>query len=124
MKLSQGGLQIGFDEPLREPMERLAIDVSMGGGQMTMIGNASPAILDVEFSMGGAELDLRGQWVQDAMITIDTKMSGALVRLPRDVLIEGIDREGLTVEENAETRPPKLIFEITTDGRGELEFID
>ena len=105
-------------------MERLVIDFSMGGGQMASIGNASPATLDVEFSMGGAELDLRGRWVQDSMITIDTKMSGAVVRLPRDVLIEGIDRGGLTIEEGTETRPPKLTFEVTTDERGDLQFID
>jgi hypothetical protein len=122
--LAQGALQLTFDEPLREPMERLAIDFSMGGGQMTSIGNASPAVLDLEISMGGAEIDLRGQWVQDAMIHLDTRMSGALVRLPRGVLIEGIDREGLTVEESAEVDPPKLTFEIRADDRGDIEFID
>ena len=122
--LEQGGLQLTFDEPLREPMERLSIDFSMGGGQLTSIGNASPAILDLEISMGGAEIDLRGHWVQDAMINLDTRMSGALVRLPRGVLIEGIDREGLTVEENAEVNPPKLTFEIRGDDRGDIEFID
>ncbi len=105
-------------------MERLVLDFSMGGGQMTGIGNASPAALDVEFSMGGAELDLRGQWLRDSMISIDTSMSGAVVRLPRDVLIEGIDRGGLTVEGEGETRPPKLTFEVTTDDRGDLQFID
>jgi len=124
VSLEQGGLQLAFDEPLREPMERLAIDFSMGGGQLTSIGNASPAVLDLEFSMGGAEIDLRGEWVQDAMITLDTRMSGALVRLPREVLLEGIDREGLTVEEGLEVRPPKLTFEIKSDDRGDIEFID
>ena len=124
VRLEQGGLQLTFDEPLREPMDRLTIDFSMGGGQLTSIGNASPAVLDLELSMGGAEIDLRGQWVQDALITLDTRMSGALVSLPREVLIEGIDRDGLTIEEGTETRPPKLTFEITSDDRGDIEFID
>ena len=124
IKLEQGGLQLSFDEPLREPMDRLAIDFSMGGGQMAMLGNASPAILDLELSMGGAEIDLRGNWIQDATISLDTRMGGALVRLPREVLIEGIDREGLTIEETGETRPPRLTFEISADDRGDVEFID
>lgn len=91
---------------------------------MVSIGNASPAVLDLELSMGGAEIDLRGNWIQDATIHLDTRMGGALVRLPREVLIEGIDREGLTVEESAETRPPKLTFQISDDDRGDVEFID
>jgi hypothetical protein len=122
--LEQGGLQLTFDEPLREPMERLSIEFSMGGGQLTSIGNASPAVLDLEFSMGGAEIDLRGRWVQDATINLDTRMSGALVRLPREVLIEGIPREGLTIQEEFEIRPPKLTFEIKGDDRGDIEFIN
>jgi hypothetical protein len=122
--LKQGALQLTFDEPLREPMERLAIDFSMGGGEMGSIGNASPANLDLDISMGGAEIDLRGPWSQDAAIRLKTRMSGALVRLPRDVLIEGIEGKGLTVEEPTEIRPPKLVFEIDADDRGDLEFID
>jgi hypothetical protein len=124
IRLDQGGIQLGFDEPLREPMDRLAIDFSMGGGEMTMLGNASPAVLDLELSMGGAEIDLRGNWIQDATIRLDTRMGRALVRLPRDVLIEGIDREGLNVEETGETRPPRLTFEISADDRQDVDFID
>ena len=124
VRLEQGGFQLSFDEPLREPMDRLAIDFSMGGGQKAMIGNASPAVLDLEISMGGAEIDLRGQWAQDSAIALDTRISGALVRLPREVLIEGIDREGLTVEKDAEVRLPKLTFDISADDLGDVDFID
>jgi hypothetical protein len=122
--LKQGGIRLTVDEPLREPMERLAIDFSMGGGQVSRLGNASPKQLDLEFSMGGGEVDLRGAWVQDSKITIDMSMGGAVVRLPRDVLVEGVDKGGLSLEEVGEIAPPKLTIEVTGGDSGDIEFID
>jgi hypothetical protein len=124
LDFNQGALEVGFSEPLRAPMEELKIEISMGAIEAASLGNASPAVLDVEFSMGGAEIDLRGQWVQDSQISIDHRMGGGIVRLPDNVLIEGLDRGGLRVEPQAEIKPPTLTFSVSSDNPDNLEFID
>ena len=74
--------------------------------------------------MGGGDIDLRGRWVQDSHISFDSGMSGAQVRLPRDVLIEGIDRGSLSVEPDVEVRPPTLFIEIDRGDLENFEFIE
>jgi len=124
LDFNQGALEVGFSEPLRAPMEELKIEISMGAIEADSLGNASPAVLEVGFSMGGAEIDLRGQWVQDSQISIDHRMGGGIVRLPDNVLIEGLDRGGLRVEPQAEIKLPTLTFSVSSDDPDNLQFVD
>jgi hypothetical protein len=118
-----GGAEISVSEPLREPMEEMTIFISMSGSEIRSLGNASPELLDVGFKMGGMELDLRGNWLQDSDISIDGRMGGCAVFLPNDVLIEGVDAGGLPSGATPEIKPPTLRFTTTVD-QGEIEFID
>jgi hypothetical protein len=118
-----GGIELNIEEPLKAPMDELKIDFSIGGGELRHLGNASPRKLDVDFKMGGMELDLRGLWLQDSDISIDGRMGGGAVILPDNVLIEGVDAGRLTVSEAAEIKPPTLRISSSID-QGELEFID
>ena len=122
LDLKQGGFEFEVSEPLRAPMERLTITGSMGGFGASRLGNASPKVMEVDFSMGGMMLDLRGQWRVDADISIHTSRSGGLVRLPTDVGIEGLVGRGLRVDPTSETRPPILRFTVSSSGGGDLEF--
>jgi len=121
---NQGGVQVDFSDPLRAPMERLEVDASMAGLQLGGVGNASPADLDVEVSMAGAELDLSGPWSRDARIAIDSRMAGTVVRLPHDVRIVGIDQGETRVAPEREVELPTLTFDVKSDSRGEIRFID
>jgi hypothetical protein len=118
----QGGFELGVSEPLHEPIERVTITGSMGGFKAHGIGNASPEHLDLDFSMGGMELDLGGAWARDAEITIRHSMGGGVVRLPSDVLVEGVEppRPRLSVADS-ELPPPTLRFSVSSS-MGELEF--
>jgi len=120
--LTMGGFELDIDEPLRHPMERLSLNISMGGGEISNLGNASPRYLDVIHRMGGMELDLRGQWMQDSEISINSSMGGGLVRLPRNVEIRGLDSGRLRPPDESETKPPTLTFSVTSK-MGELEII-
>jgi hypothetical protein len=73
--------------------------------------------------MGGFSIDLRGRWVQDSDISITANMSGTEVRLPRDVLIEGVATDRVALQPEPETKPPTLRFTVSSE-RGEIEFID
>jgi hypothetical protein len=118
LDLSMGGVEVRFSEPLRAPMQSLAIDASMGGGAFVGIANASPHTLDVEFSMGGMQLDLDGEWKNDSQISIKTRMGGAQVELPGGVNIEGISSIRSREKKDG---VPTLFFNIS-ESNSEIEF--
>ena len=119
---AKGGLSISVDEPLRQPMGRMVLRGSMGGFEARRLGNASPRELDIDCSMGGAEVDLRGQWLQDSDIRIDVSMGGAEIRVPDDVTLEGVpERDTRLRSDDPEVGRPTLRFTVAS-GMGGVEF--
>lgn len=120
----KAGFELKVSEPLREPMERLTIEGSMGGLEATSLGNASPAVVALDCRMGGVELDLRGDWRNDADVRVDVEMGGVAVIVPRDVEVTGAPVEGpsLRVQENPEVPLPKLRLDLSYK-RGEVEVL-
>lgn len=86
---SQGGFELAFSEPTREPMQRLVVEGSMGGFEADRLGNASPEFLAVDCSMGGGEVDLRGQWLVNADVSLDVSMGGMAVLVPDHLEVRG-----------------------------------
>ena len=123
IEFTQGAFVLEIDEPLREPMERLAFQGSMGGFMASGLGNASPRRLEVDFSMGGMELDLRGPWVADSEITIRMSQGGGELRLPRNVEIVGLETSRTDLRTEAEVPRPTLTFTVSSD-RGELQIVE
>jgi len=122
LHLEKGGFQVDLDEPLRYPVDRVSLTGSMGGMQVSRLGNASPRRLEVDFGMGGLELDLRGQWLNDSDIDIRSSMGGTILRLPKSVVIEGLASGGFSPPEETEIPRPTLRF-TTSTRMGELEII-
>jgi hypothetical protein len=119
---AMGGFTLSVDEPLREPMQSLTVRGSMGGFEGKRLGNASPRLIDVTCSMGGAELDLRGPWRQDCDLRLDASMGGMEVRLPDGVRVEGVadpDSAG-ALRREAEVALPVLRF-ASKASLGEIE---
>ena len=104
-------------------MERLSIVGSMGGFEASSLGNASPRELEVDFSMGGMDLDLRGRWAGDSDISLRSSMGGGVLRLPRDVRIEGLATSRIGDPTETEVEPPTLRFSVSSD-MGNLEILD
>ncbi len=73
---------ITFDEPLVEPMRNFVVDASMGATGFRRLGNASPAVVDVQHSMGEMSLDLRGAWANDSDVRARCSMGECAVTLP------------------------------------------
>ncbi len=120
---SMGGAQLDFSEPTHEPMEHLGIRVEMGGGSFESLGNASPRMLEVDHSMGGMNLDLRGRWARDATIRIASSMGGGAVTIPRDVLIVGL--QGARREQQAHEGTAVHTLTFSVDSRmGDLRILD
>jgi hypothetical protein len=97
LNFSRGGFSVGVSEPLREPMRRLTVTGRMGGFDANRLGNASPRTLDVDCRMGGADIDLRGLWLQDCDARLSIHMGGMSVRVPDDVEVEveGVEVKGI-----------------------------
>lgn len=83
--LRQGGFVLEFSEPTKEPVSRLKVDFSMGGGSLENVGNASPGVLDISCSFGGAEVHLDGAWINDCDVSVASRFGGIGVIIPRDV---------------------------------------
>ena len=116
---AQGGGELEFSEPLREPTETLVVDASMGGGSFQRMGNASPRELRVATRMGGGEVDLTGDWQRDCEVTLESRMGGLGVRLPDDVNVRGVP--GRPSPEGVQAGVPTLHLEYSSS-MGEIEF--
>jgi hypothetical protein len=122
--IQQGGMQLEFDEPMRAPMESLAIRVAMGGFAVEQIGNASPRELSIDCSMGGAFIDLSGAWAADSEIDIQASLGGAALRLPRDVHVVGLETTHVRPMRESEIPRPTLTFSVTTGTGGDIDVIE
>jgi hypothetical protein len=123
IRLDSGAIDLDIRHPLREPMESLSIRTTSGGALLNHLGNASPRRLDVSYRLGGIDMDLGGQWLVDAEITINGGMGGGVVHLPSGVILEGLERRGVEASGAPGLNLPTLSFSVTT-GPGRLEFSD
>jgi len=88
LEIGTGEHAIGFDEPLAAPLNRFRVDASIGELRIRSLGNASPAFVEMDHSIGEVTLDLRGEWRRDAEITARCGIGECGIRLPRDVGVE------------------------------------
>lgn len=119
----KGGFSLDFDQPLREPMRRLKIRGGMGGFEADHLGNASPGRMDVYCRMGGAEVDLRGDWRNDCDLDLGVRLGGMSVLVPDGVRVEGVPAfEQEPLAKTPEVSVPVLRLRITQE-MGEIEVI-
>jgi hypothetical protein len=119
----KGGFNLNVSEPMKEPMKRLKIHGAMGGFEADHLGNASPAVLDVRCRMGGAEIDLRGDWANDCDLNMSVRMGGMAVMVPPGIRVLGVPGIGSpALSENPEVPTPTFNFTLNQK-MGEIEVI-
>jgi hypothetical protein len=121
IRFLKGGFELSIDEPLQEPMDRLAIRGRMGGFEAHRLGNASPRSLSVDCKMGGADIDLRGHWVQDCDIELAVRMGGMGVGIPRNVDARGISVAGSNLRRSDPEVPQPVLRFSLSQSMGEIE---
>jgi hypothetical protein len=109
VEFNKGGFMLSFDEPVKQPLEQLVIRGSMGGFEAGKLGNASPASLEVDINMGGADIDLRGLWLNDSEVSVRTRMGGGAIWLPDDVQVTGTQQRRARIETGGEEVPRPTI---------------
>ena len=104
-EIDQAGAFVSFDTPLRVPAESVSIRVNMGGIVLQKVGNASPAVLDVDYRFGGFTFDMSGDWKQNAQIELEGTAGGGAIIIPQSVRVEGVPDLAPAVGTDAETTP-------------------
>ncbi len=94
LRYNKGGISLGFGDPLAQPLNSLVINGKMGGAEIRRVGNASPSFLDVNCTMGGMDLDLRGDWINDCEAQVEVFMGGMQVQVPDNIDFEGAGEGG------------------------------
>lgn len=121
IRFDQGGIELEFSSPLREPMDSLRLQARMGGISAKRVGNASPRALDIDCAMGGGDIDLRGAWRGDCVARASARMGGVSLKVPADMRVEGHGAsEPSLAAANAEVPAP--VLRLTVDAKmGEIE---
>ena len=109
LELEKGGLDVNIGWPLVAPARSFRVHGKQGGMSTSLIGNASPAVVDIFWQQGGSSVDLRGQWVNDSDVSVRSRMGGSHIQLPRGVRIEGLPgRRPLMAPADEEVPVPTL----------------
>ena len=80
-----GGSKVSAYEPNPVTCEYIRIKNGVGSMDAIGLGNLNFRELEVEGGVGGASLDLTGQWRQDADIRIQVGVGGVNLKMPRDI---------------------------------------
>lgn len=124
VEFNKGGFMLSFDEPVKRPLQQLIIRGSMGGFEAAKLGNASPASLEVDVSMGGAEIDLRGLWLNDAEVSVRTRMGGGAIWLPDDVHVTGTQERRARIETGGEEVPRPTLDLTFSSSMGGIDVVN
>ncbi|HVS15122.1 MAG TPA: hypothetical protein VMV46_14435 [Thermoanaerobaculia bacterium] len=95
---------ITFDRPLRSPLELFAVRKSIGELTVESLGNASPAVVELEQSVGEITVDLGGAWVTDSELRISNRIGEVSIRAPDRARLE-IDSASIGIGERVIRSP-------------------
>ncbi len=104
LELGPGEHFVEFSEPLPYPMQSFRTESSMGSVELRSLGDASPAKVDVDHSMGEVFVDLQGTWQGDVQVDVGFSMGECRVWLPEGVRVE-IDRASVGLGESSIDEP-------------------
>lgn len=106
LELGAGEHELSVSDPLQRPMARFVVDSSFGDVSLYRIGNASPAVVDVEHSAGSLRIDLEGRWLRDAEVDVRFGFGECAIDLPRDVDVVPDSIRVSLGERRVDVRPP------------------
>ncbi len=105
-----GGAKIVVYEPNSVPCDYVGIKNGVGGLEAVGLGNLDFRTLEFEGGVGGADLDLTGEWKRDADIGIRVGVGGVNLKMPREIgvkvhtekhFLTGVQLEGFTQRDSA-----------------------
>ena len=88
LELGMGDHLLEVREPLPFPMQALRMKSAMGNFELHSLGDASPALIEIDHSMGDLRLDLEGNWRNDAHVKVELGMGSGRLWLPDNAKID------------------------------------
>jgi hypothetical protein len=117
-------LKVDADDRLRGNLERFSVKGSQGGVVLESLNLMQPKRIDIDFRMGQTQFDFRGPWEADTTVNLSLSLADAIVRLPRNALVKGLDTE-LVAPANIEEFPrPTLTFTVESGTRAKLRVFE
>ena len=114
LEIGIGDHSIDFDEPLPVPMTRFEVNGSIGELRVRRLGNASPARVRVNHSIGELYVDLRGAWQNDSDVFIASSIGECRVNLPSERI--GLELIGASIRfGESDTRRARRRGEVPAD---------
>lgn len=110
LDLGTGEHFIEFRDPLPFPMERFAVDGSIGELEIRKLGDASPREVVVDHSIGELFLDLQGTWRQDAEVDVKCGIGECRLWLPQNARVD-VRRATVGIGESNVERPDRALPE-------------
>ena len=117
-------LKVDADDRLQGDLERLTVKGRQGGLVVESLNLMQPKRIEVDFRMGQALFDFRGPWVSDTTVDLSMSLADAIVRLPRDARVTGLDTGLITPAFSEEIRPPTLTFTVESGTRTTLRVFE
>ena len=124
-----GEAKVSAYEPNAIPCEHIKLKNGVGRLEATGLGNLNFRELEFDGGMGGATLDLSGEWKQNADIRIQVGVGGVNLRIPREIgvkvesaknFLSGLHLEGFNKQgsfyysENYDKAAARVSIHITT----------
>lgn len=85
LKIGLAGGRFSFSSPNQAEMEKLSLDVGLGGVEFENLGNANAAEIDVNGGMDGINLDFGDSVMRNVTINADVAFGGLKIRIPNSV---------------------------------------
>jgi len=105
VKLESGASEtvLDFSSPNTTKMDVLDVDVGAATFEARNLGNANAAAIRVHGGVGSVDLDLGGQWAQDATVDVELALGKLTLHVPRDIgvrlevekFLASFDQQGL-----------------------------
>ncbi|HEX2778009.1 MAG TPA: hypothetical protein VHM30_00820 [Gemmatimonadaceae bacterium] len=101
LKLASGlaGVKVDFSSPNAVVMERMSLDLGLGGLKLENVGNANVAEISIDGGLGGIALDFGDVVAHDVKINADMALGELRIGVPRNVgvMVQG-DLKGGTFD--------------------------
>jgi len=119
LEVGVGEHRVEFSEPTFAPVPRVRLETSIGVIAVDHLGNASPSDATITHSVGETDIDLGGEWLNDAKIDIRCGVGECRVDTPdntglkyRDVGVM-IGESGSVPRREAEAGQPTLTLSVS-----------
>ena len=87
IELGGGHLVVDFAKPQQGRLERLELGCGAGNVVVRRLGNARARTILVDVGAGSCELDLGGEWKEDALVHVDSGAANVEIRVPRGLSV-------------------------------------